>query len=155
VGSIRDVFGTGLMLVMALMQAPAAAGDAGAALYAQRCALCHQPHGEGLSGRYPPLTGLQDWLGTEDGRAYLSRVVVNGLKGPIRVGDQTYDALMWTFKKRLKDPELVAVLRYVAETLNAPPPTYQPFEPATITAARAASGRDADMLALRAQLPSR
>ncbi|TJY58837.1 cytochrome c [Sinimarinibacterium sp. CAU 1509] len=154
-GSIRNVCGSGLILMLAMTQLPALADDAGAALYAKRCALCHQPHGEGLAGRYPPLTGLQDWVASAEGRAYLSQVVVNGLKGPIMVEGQPYNALMWTFKKRLTDPELVAVLRYVAESLNAPSSTYQPFDTATITAARSASGRDADMLAVRAQLPPR
>jgi mono/diheme cytochrome c family protein len=144
-----------LLLLAVWIVFPSVFAADGASVYKSRCAMCHQAQGEGLAGRYPPLTGLQDWLGAEVGREYLSRVVVNGLKGPITVGDQHYDALMWTFKKRLKDPELVAVLRYVAETLNAPPPTYQPFDVAVITAARAASGRDADMLALRAQLPPR
>lgn len=145
-----------LLLCAALLVLPCSGyGADGAALYKAKCAMCHQAQGEGLDGRYPPLTGLQEWLATEQGREYLSRVVVNGLYGPITVDGQRYNALMWTFKGRLKDPELVAVLRYVAESINTPPASYQAFDSAAITAARAASGSDKDMLALRARLPPR
>lgn len=142
-----------LTLLMMIPLASAAAD--GAALYKAKCATCHQAQGQGIEGRYPPLTGLQSWLATELGRTYISQVVVNGLYGTIQVGDHSYRALMWTFKGRLKDPELVAVLRYVAESINTPQPGYEPFDRAIITAARAASGDDKDMLALRAQLPPR
>ena len=127
----------------------------GAALYKAKCALCHQAQGQGVDGRYPPLTGLEGWLATPLGREYLSRVVVNGLYGPITVVGQHYNALMWTFKGRLKDPQLVAVLRYVAESINTAPEGYQAFDSGAISAARAASGSDKDMLALRARLPPR
>ncbi len=144
-----------LLLAMLLVMPSAGYAADGAALYKAKCAMCHQAQGEGVSERYPPLTGLQAWLGTELGREYLSRVVVNGLYGPIMVGGQRYNALMWTFKGRLKDPQLVAVLRYVAESINTPPESYVAFDAAAITAARAASGSDKDMLALRARLPPR
>ena len=127
----------------------------GEALYKAKCAMCHQADGLGVDGRFPPLTGLEAWLATPLGREYLSRVVVNGLYGPITVGGQKYNALMWTFKGRLKDPQLVAGLRYVAESINAAPEGYEAFDRAAITAARAASGSDKDMLALRARLPPR
>lgn len=127
----------------------------GAALYAQRCAGCHQEQGQGLATQYPPLTGMESWFASDEGRRYIARVVVHGLTGPIVVRGQTYNALMLTFRRRLQDEDLIAVLRYVAETLNHPIPGYVPMTPEMLLAARASSGLDADNLALRAQLPAR
>lgn len=143
-----------LIALLLMLPWPAMAAD-GAALYAQRCAVCHQAQGQGVAGHFPPLTGMEAWFATAEGRAYIARVVVHGLAGPIVVRDQTYDGLMLTFRWRLQDGELVAVLRYVAETLNRPSKGYEPITLNTLSAARAASGRDADSLALRAQLPER
>ena len=80
---------------------------------------------------------------------------MHGLTGPIAVRGQTYNALMLTFRGRMQGGDLVAVLRYVAETLNRPGKSYEPITLDTLSAARAASGRDADSLAVRAQLPAR
>lgn len=143
-----------LLALLLMLPWTAMAAD-GAALYAQRCASCHQALGQGIAGRSPPLTGMEAWLATEAGRRYIARVVVHGLSGPIVVRGQTYNALMLTFRGRLQDGDLVAVLRYVAETLNRPGTGYEPISLGAFSAARAASGRDADTLALRAQLPAR
>ena len=143
------------LIALVLMVPTGTMAADGAALYAQRCAGCHQAQGQGLAGRYPPLTGMEAWLATDAGRTYITRVVVQGLAGPIVVGGQTYNALMLTFRRRMQDGDLVEVLRYVAETLNRPGPGYEPITLSTLSAARAASRRDADSLALRAQLPAR
>lgn len=143
-----------LTALLLMLPWPAMAAD-GAALYAQRCAVCHLAQGQGIAGHAPPLTGMEAWLATEKGRSYIARVVVHGLAGPITVRGQAYSALMLTFRWRLPDEDLVAVLGYVAETLNQPAAGYQPISLETLKAARAASGRDVDSLALRAQLPER
>jgi mono/diheme cytochrome c family protein len=143
-----------LAVLLLMLPWPAMAVD-GAALYAQRCAVCHQAQGQGIAGHSPPLTGMEEWLATEKGRSYIARAVVHGLAGEIKVRGQRYSALMLTFRWRLQDEELAAVLRYVAETLNTPAPGYEPIGLELLRAARAASGRDADTLALRAQLPER
>ncbi|AXQ28303.1 cytochrome c [Solimonas sp. K1W22B-7] len=143
-----------LSALLLLLPWPAIAAD-GAALYAQRCAVCHQTQGQGIAGHAPPLTGMEQWLATEEGRTYIARVVIHGLAGPITVRGQPYSDLMLTFRWRLQDDDLVAVLRYVAETLNEPAAGYKPISLETLSAARAASGRDVDSLALRARLPER
>lgn len=143
-----------LTALLLLLPCIAMAAD-GAALYAQRCAVCHAAQGQGIPGHSPPLTGMEAWLATEKGRTYIARTVVHGLAGEIKVRGQTYSALMLTFRWRLPDEDLAAVLGYVAETLNKPAPGYQPIGLEALKAARAASGRDADTLALRAQLPER
>lgn len=134
---------------------PGIAADNGAALFAERCAPCHQPQGQGLDGRYPPLTHLEDWLATEDGRHYIARVVMHGFAGPIEVGEQTYDGLMLTYRWRLKDPQIMAVLNYVAETLNTPPSGYVPFDLSLLGSIRAQKMPDAEVMALRNRLPAR
>lgn len=143
------------VLVLSLISPCAAMAADGAALFAQRCVICHQAQGQGIPDHVPPLTGMEAWLATEQGRAYIARVVVHGVVGPITVQAKPYNALMLTFRARMQDPDLVAVLNYVAETLNHPVDGYQPFTLETLSAARAAPGRDADTLALRAQLPDR
>ncbi|WP_165797296.1 c-type cytochrome [Solimonas fluminis] len=143
------------LIVLPLMLPWAAMAADGAALYAERCAVCHQAQGQGIEGHAPPLTGMEAWLATGEGRSYIARAVVHGLAGPITVRGQPYSALMLTFRWRLQDEQLVAVLGYVAETLNHPAAGYRPIDLETLRAARAASGRDADTLALRAQLPAR
>lgn len=143
-----------LLSLLLMLPSIAAAAD-GAALYAQRCAVCHQAQGQGIAGHSPPLTGMESWLATEAGRTYIARVVIHGLAGPIVVRGENYNALMLTFRWRLPDEDLAAVLRYVAETLNRPAQGYQPISLEMLGAARAASRRDADSLALRAALPPR
>lgn len=143
-----------LIALLLVLPWSAMAAD-GAALYAQRCAVCHQAQGQGIAGHAPPLTGMEAWLATEQGRRYIARAVVHGLAGEIKVQGQSYSALMLTFRWRLGDEDLAAVLRHVAETINQPAPGYEPISLEVLSAARAASGRDVDTLALRAQLPER
>jgi mono/diheme cytochrome c family protein len=143
-----------LALFVALFSGTAAAED-GAALFAERCAPCHQAQGQGLDGRYPPLTHLEPWLATADGRHYVARVVMHGFAGPITVGDQHYDGLMLTYRWRLKDPQIMAVLNYVAETLNTPQLGYVPFDLPLLGGIRAQKLPDAEVAALRERLPPR
>ena len=143
-----------LIALLLVLPWTAMAAD-GAALYAQRCAVCHMPQGQGIAGHAPPLTGMEAWLATEQGRRYIARAVVHGLAGEIKVQGQSYSALMLTFRWRLGNEDLAAVLRHVAETINKPAPGYEPISLEVLSAARAASGRDVDTLALRAQLPER
>lgn len=142
-------------VLLAASFAGTATAEDGAALFAERCAPCHQAQGQGLDGRYPPLTRLEPWLAREDGRHYIARVVMHGLAGPITVGDQTYDGLMLTYRWRLKDPQIMAVLNYIAESLNAPQPGYVPFDLSLLGGIRAQKLPDAAVMTLRNQLPAR
>jgi len=56
--------------------------DEGKTLYAGSCAACHQLHGMGMDGLAPPLLDSEWVLGSE-GR--LTRILLHGLTGPIRV----------------------------------------------------------------------
>lgn len=63
---------------------------AGARVYAMACLSCHQPEGKGLPGVYPPLVG-SEWVSAKDPTA-LVKIVLHGLKGPIKVAGQDYGA---------------------------------------------------------------
>ena len=56
--------------------------DEGKNLFAGSCAACHQLHGMGMDGLAPPLVDSEWVLGSE-GR--LTRILLHGLTGPIRV----------------------------------------------------------------------
>lgn len=144
----------GIAALIAALPRISAAED-GAALFAARCAPCHQAQGQGLPGRYPPLTGLDEWLATPQGRHYVARVVMHGFAGPIKVGDDIYDGLMLTYRWRLQDPQITAVLRYVAESLNTPRPGYESYSEPQIAAIRAVKMPDAEVRAIRDALPAR
>lgn len=62
----------------------------GKELFNLACAGCHQPTGMGAAGVAPPLAG-SDWvLAAKPDR--IARVVYNGLKGPIELGGQPFNA---------------------------------------------------------------
>ncbi|WP_084196922.1 c-type cytochrome [Solimonas soli] len=145
-----------LGLCLALLPCAGRADD-GQASYLKRCAPCHQADGQGVVGHFPPLTGMSGWLASEAGRAYVTRIVMQGYAGPIRVQGQPYQGLMLTYRGRMKDEEFVSILRYVAETLNTPAHGYRPIDLPLVAAARAASVTmdDDETADLREALPER
>ena len=87
----------------------AAAAD-GAAIYAARCAACHQATGPGLPGVFPPLAG-SEWVTGPD--ETLAAIVLHGVSGPLTVRGAAYDGAMPGFAAQLQDAELAAVLSFV------------------------------------------
>jgi nitrite reductase (NO-forming) len=81
---------------------------AGANIYKQNCAACHQPDGKGLKGVFPPLDG-SDYLMADKKRAI--QTVLNGLVGKITVSGESYDAVMPALG--LDDEDIANVLSYV------------------------------------------
>lgn len=77
--------------------------------YRNQCATCHQMDGQGVPGIYPPLHGTE-WVIGDKGR--LIRLTLDGLRGPIEVQGETYDAVM-TPQGYLTDEQIAAVLTYV------------------------------------------
>jgi len=95
--------------VVALNKAQQALFEKGKVTYANLCAACHQPHGYGLDGLAPPLVD-SDWvLGKPDVTA---KIVLNGLGGPIKVGNRVWDLTMPPMGM-LSDEEVAGVLTYV------------------------------------------
>lgn len=92
--------------------APVAAGAHvdGAAVYASRCAACHQASGAGLPGVFPPLAA-SEWVG---GKAHtLAAIVLHGIEGALTVKGSTYNGAMPAFGTQLQDAEIAAVLTHI------------------------------------------
>ena len=109
------------ILAAAIGAASVAAQDpaAGATIFAERCAVCHQENGQGVAGVYPPINEtLGHFLATASGRRYLSDVIAFGLAGAISVGGQPYVGQM-KLAPPLSDQEIADVLTYVLTTFNA------------------------------------
>ena len=85
----------------------------GEALYMTRCASCHLPNGEGITGAFPPLNEV-DWVTGDKGR--LIRIVLDGVIGPIQVGNTVYTGAMPPWKTFLNDQEMAALLTYIRTT---------------------------------------
>jgi glucose/arabinose dehydrogenase len=100
-----------VVLFTALITAHAAASpdqmDRGAALFAAKCALCHQINGTGVPPVYPPLA-KSDWM--MENRARTIRVLCEGLEGPIPVNGQSYANVMPA--QVLDDQAVADVLTY-------------------------------------------
>lgn len=114
-------------------QPKAGAAADGAALYAARCAACHQANGAGVPGAFPPLAG-SEWLATDAKR--LAALVLHGMTGSITVKGQAYNGAMPAFGTQLDDTEIAAVLTHV-RTQWAPGTTA--VDAGTVAAAREAT----------------
>lgn len=105
---------------------------AGAKLYAEHCATCHQADGNGDEGVAPPLAGvLTKRAQSPSGREYLAQVVVSGMIGTITSRGIEYNGYMPA--ATLSDKELAEVLGYVLTTFNKGSP---PLPVELFTAAR-------------------
>jgi mono/diheme cytochrome c family protein len=82
----------------------------GAAVFANRCAACHQATGLGLPGAFPPLAGSEYVVGEEE---RLVRIVLRGLTGSVTVKGQTFSGAMPAWADQLSDAEIAAVLTHV------------------------------------------
>jgi len=116
--------------VRAAGAAPAADG---AAVYAARCAACHQASGTGVPGAFPPLAG-SEWVAGEVPR--LAALVLHGMTGSITVKGATYNGAMPAFGSQLADAEIAAVLTHVRSKFGGGADT---VEAATVTQVRAAT----------------
>jgi mono/diheme cytochrome c family protein len=108
--------------------APALAEDDGQGLFADVCAACHQDDGRGVPGVYPPLAdSIGRFARLPEGRAYLARVLVYGMFGPIRVEDRPYNGLMPP--PAFDDAEIAKVLNYALIELSGKqlPPAFAPL----------------------------
>jgi mono/diheme cytochrome c family protein len=95
--------------------APAAAAPStpdGRQLY-QRCAVCHQPAGQGMAGTFPPLAG-SEWAIAAN-VALPIRVVLKGLQGPVTVKNQKFNGTMPAFGtgQPMNDADVAALLTYI------------------------------------------
>lgn len=103
-----------------LAAAPAFAED-GATLFAQNCAACHQPMGQGVPGAFPALAGDKFVQGPAEPVAH---TILNGRGGMPKFGGD------------LTDEQIAAVASYVRSAWGNKAP---PITPGQVTAERTAS----------------
>jgi mono/diheme cytochrome c family protein len=116
---IRSILPLALPALALGIALPAPAEDGGKQLFVEQCAACHEQDGLGIPGIYPPLADrVGRFVHLPEGRAYLARVVIHGLFGPIRVEDRPYDGLMPP-QPDLSDAEIAAILNYALTKLSA------------------------------------
>jgi len=82
--------------------------DRGRRIFTTVCAVCHQPSGQGIPDRFPPLVG-SDFLNSDKSRAI--RIVLNGMQGEIFVNGQKFNNAMPSLP--LADGDIAAALTYV------------------------------------------
>ncbi|MBI2751534.1 MAG: nitrite reductase, copper-containing [Burkholderiales bacterium] len=90
--------------------------QAGQALFAGTCSVCHQGNGAGLPGVFPPLA-KSDYLAADKARAI--RVVLGGLTGKVTVNGSEYNSVMPPMNQ-LNDDEVANILTYVLNTWGNP-----------------------------------
>jgi mono/diheme cytochrome c family protein len=98
--------------------APAAEGAAGAAVFANRCAVCHGAQAAGIPGSFPSLhEQIVAFAKVPQGRDYLVMVVTTGLMGTLKVGGVAYNGVM-PAQSGLSEAEIAAALSYLASGLD-------------------------------------
>ncbi|MBC8097357.1 MAG: PQQ-dependent sugar dehydrogenase, partial [Akkermansiaceae bacterium] len=100
----------------------------GEALYQQKCLMCHQVSGQGVSPVFPPLAG-SDWL--QEDRVRTIRALCEGLSGPIKVNGAMYNNAMPV--QIMDDPQVADVLTYVGQSWGN---SMVAFAPAEVAEAR-------------------
>jgi nitrite reductase (NO-forming) len=90
--------------------------QAGRALFAGTCSVCHQGAGTGLPGVFPPLA-KSDFLAADPKRAI--GILLHGLNGKIKVNGQEYDSVMPPMT-HLNDDEVANILTYVLNSWDNP-----------------------------------
>jgi glucose/arabinose dehydrogenase len=83
-------------------------------IYNSYCRNCHQRDGMGDGTRFPPLA-QSEWVTGDKER--LIKVLLNGLKGPVTIGDKTYNNTMPSHSF-LNDKDLAQVLTYIRQNFN-------------------------------------
>ena len=87
--------------------AAAPAKATGDVIYKKTCITCHQAHGEGIPGTYPPLA-KSDFIA--DKEKTISQVI-KGYSGELTVNGKKYNSAMPA--QQLNDEEIASVLSYV------------------------------------------
>ena len=89
--------------------------DRGAKVYRNQCAQCHQADGNGVLGVYPPLVA-SNWVTGHP--QVVSRILINGLNGPIVVKGSNYNGNMPAFGSSglaLSDKDVAGVITYIRQ----------------------------------------
>jgi mono/diheme cytochrome c family protein len=123
-----------VILAAALLAAAGAPAFAdGAAVFDANCAFCHQAGGVGVPGQFPRLAGRAGAIAAKPaGKAFLPKVVLNGMSGRVRVDGEQILGIMPALDT-LSDDDIAAVLTYITGLDHKP----LKYTAAEIKAARA------------------
>lgn len=132
-------------LAMVSLGGSVAAAD-GKTVYAELCAACHQPKGEGAAGVAPPLKSAVVKAVAAKNRDYVPLVVLNGLSGRIETEGQVFDTVMPP-QSQLTDREIAEVATYVYRTIVGVKGAK--VDAATVAALRGTPKTAADLRAMR------
>ena len=141
-----------------LAQTAAPAGDfkwqpLGARTYDTNCSGCHQRSGSGIAGGFPPLAGHAPQLFAQKGGAFMVRLVLFGMTGPIAVEGTQYNGAMPSWSS-LRDDEIAAVIDQVLTDWGNDaqlPKDFKPILPSDVAVARAESLTPDQVYAMREQ----
>lgn len=111
---------------------PDAAKGAGAGVFNQKCAACHQANGKGLPGVYPPLAGSE--FAQNSDVTIPIRIVLHGFQGKIQRAGKEYNGVMTPWKDALSDQEIADVLTTVRSSWGNNAPAIDPKDVADVRA---------------------
>ncbi|MDB6024129.1 MAG: Membrane-bound dehydrogenase domain protein [Verrucomicrobiales bacterium] len=117
-------------VIAALTTAQQTRFDMGKRLFEGSCAACHQLHGLGMDGLAPPLVDSEWVLGSEQ---RITRIVLHGLTGPLKVNGRSYHLDMPSMGI-FDDEQIASILTYVRREWEN---TGAPVEPTTVKQIRA------------------
>jgi mono/diheme cytochrome c family protein/glucose/arabinose dehydrogenase len=122
--------------------------EAGRGMYEATCLACHQQHGLGQPGLAPPLVD-SEWVSGPATR--LVRIVLHGLRGPIKVKGESFELDMPALGA-LDDEQIAQAVSFVRREWGH---TFDPVDPALVkkirdeTAAREDAWTEADLLKIQ------
>ncbi|HJP62635.1 MAG TPA: c-type cytochrome, partial [Mucilaginibacter sp.] len=99
------------------------------AVYTTYCVACHQVDGKGDGNRFPPVA-QSEWVNYNKTR--LISVILNGLKGPVKVKGLPYNEVMPGHGSFLSDAQIAEVLTYIKSNFNNLPEIVTPAEVAAV-----------------------
>jgi mono/diheme cytochrome c family protein/glucose/arabinose dehydrogenase len=106
----------------------------GKRLFEGSCAACHQLHGLGMEGLAPPLADSEWVLGSEQ---RLTRIVLHGLTGPLKVNGRSYHLDMPSMGM-FDDQQIASILTYVRREWEN---TATPVEPQLVKQIRSETAK--------------
>ena len=104
--------------------------ETGKGVYNSLCVGCHQPTGTGMDGLAPALVNSEWVLGKPE---LLSRILLHGLAGPIKVGGQSWNLEMPPLGAALSDEQISGVLTFIRREWEH---NGSPIAPATVAKIR-------------------
>ena len=96
--------------------------ERGKSIYTAQCSSCHMMEGEGIAGVFPALAKSPNLASKER----LVKVILKGVRGPITVGDVTYNGEMTGFS--LSDQEVSDLINFVRNSFGNKAPAVLPKE---------------------------